>query len=58
MKNLFLLLVSVTALFLGGCNDQPLISDEEYNKYKGPAPYSPDPISHVSQQDTSNSGHY
>jgi hypothetical protein len=47
MKNLFLLFVSVTALVLSGCNEQPLISDEEYNKVKGPAPYSPDPIGHT-----------
>jgi len=52
MKILFML-VSVTALFLTGCVEQPLISDEEYNRYKGPAPYSPDPTSHINQTDTS-----
>jgi hypothetical protein len=50
MKTLFLLFVSVTALILGGCNEQPLISDEEYNRFKGPAPYSPDPTSHLPVQ--------
>ena len=56
MKALFLLFVSVTALILGGCNEQPLISDEDYNKYKGPAPFSPDPSSHLPVQQ--NAGHY
>jgi hypothetical protein len=42
MKILFLLIVSVFALLLGGCAEQPLMSDEEYNARKGPAPFSPD----------------
>jgi hypothetical protein len=43
-------LVSVFALLLGGCADQPLLSDEEYNATHGPAPFSPDPTAHIPQQ--------
>lgn len=42
MKILFPLIVSVFALLLGGCVEQPLMSDEEYNARHGPAPFSPD----------------
>jgi hypothetical protein len=46
MKILFVL-VSVGALFLGACVDQPLISDEEYNARHGPAPPAPDPTRYL-----------
>jgi hypothetical protein len=49
MKILFVLFVSVFAFFLGGCAEQPLMSDEEYNAHHGPAPYSPDPMAHIQQ---------
>jgi outer membrane lipoprotein SlyB len=42
MKILLVLFASVFALLLGGCAEQPLMSDEEYNATKGPAPFSPD----------------
>jgi hypothetical protein len=42
MKILFVLFASVFALLLGGCAEQPLMSDEEYNASHGPAPHSPD----------------
>jgi hypothetical protein len=42
MKILFVLLVSVFAFLLGGCAEQPLMSDEEYNATHGPAPHQPD----------------
>jgi hypothetical protein len=42
MKILFVIFVSVFGLLLGGCAEQPLISDEEYNATHGPAPYSRD----------------
>jgi hypothetical protein len=42
MKILAVLFVSVVTLLLGGCADQPLMSDEEYNARRGPAPNSPD----------------
>jgi outer membrane lipoprotein SlyB len=41
MKTLVVLFVSVVALVLGGCADQPLMSDEEYNARRGPAPNQP-----------------
>ena len=38
-----IILVSICgALFLGGCADQSLMTDEEYRQNKGPAPFSPD----------------
>ncbi len=58
MKNLFVLFVSVTALFLSGCNEQPLISDEEYNRIKGPAAYSPDPTAHLPVQQNQSGRSY
>jgi hypothetical protein len=57
MKILFVLFVSVTALSLGGCVDQPLMSDEEYNARRGPAPYSPDPAAHVPQNNPGPRGY-
>jgi hypothetical protein len=42
MKILFVLFVSVFALLLGSCAEQPLMSDEEYYATHGPAPNSPD----------------
>jgi hypothetical protein len=42
MKVLFVLSVSMFALLLASCAEQPLISDEEYNARHGPAPNSPD----------------
>jgi hypothetical protein len=50
MKILFVLFVSVFALLLGGCNELPLMSDEEYNARKGPAPFSPDPTANLPRQ--------
>jgi hypothetical protein len=56
MKTLFLLFISVFALLIGGCVEQPLISDEEYNAMRGPAPYSPDPTAHIPQRSNPQSG--
>ena len=42
MKILIVLFASMVALLLGGCAEQPLMSDEEYNATHGPAPNSPD----------------
>jgi hypothetical protein len=47
MKTLFVLFVSVFALLLGGCNELPLMSDEDYNARHGPAPFSPDPTGNL-----------
>jgi hypothetical protein len=58
MKILFLLIASLSALFLSGCAEQPLMSDEDYYNLRGPAPYSPDPTSVLPQpsQQTSRYG--
>ena len=56
MKILFVLFVSVFALLLGGCAEQPLMSDEEYNARRGPAPFSPDPTGHLPQTSTQSPG--
>ena len=50
MKIVIVLIVSVMGLLLGGCAEQPLLSDEEYNAIHGPAPFSPDPTGHIPQQ--------
>ena len=42
MKLAALLFVLSGALFLTSCADQSLMTDEEYQKNKGPAPFSPD----------------
>jgi hypothetical protein len=60
MKILIVLIASVTGLLLGGCAEQPLVSDEDYNAFHGPAPNSPDPVAHVqptSQFSGAGSGH-
>lgn len=53
MKILFVIIVSVVALWLGGCaTDLPLVSDEDYNSTHGPAAPGPDPMAHIPQQST------
>ena len=42
MKFAIIILSLCFGLFLGGCAEQSLITDEEYRAYKGPAPHSPD----------------
>jgi len=42
MKIALLLVLLSGALVLGGCADTSLISDEEYQASKGPAPHAPD----------------
>ncbi len=49
MKIVIVLIVSVMGLVLGGCAEQPLLSDEEYNAIHGPAPFSPDPMANIPQ---------
>jgi hypothetical protein len=58
MKILFALFVLVFALFLGSCNEMPLVSDEEYEARRGPAPYAPDPTQRLPQQTTRAYGRY
>jgi len=57
MKIPFVIFVSVFAFLLGGCVEQPLISDEEYDAYHGPAPNAPDPMGHIPQQSSRSSGY-
>jgi hypothetical protein len=57
MKILFVLFVSVFALLFGGCAEQPLMSDEEYNAHHGPAPFSPDPMGNIPGQGTRPAGY-
>jgi hypothetical protein len=47
MKLATILLLLTFALFLGGCADPSLITDEEYRERKGPAAHSPDPTGHL-----------
>jgi hypothetical protein len=42
MKILFVLSLAMFALLLGGCAEQPLMTDEEYKQSRGPAAFSPD----------------
>jgi hypothetical protein len=47
MKKIGLLFLLCGVLWLTGCSDQSLLTDEEYKSIKGPAPYSPDPMQHI-----------
>src|SRR5262245_9275494 len=50
MKTVIVLIASLIGLTLGGCSvDRPLLTDEEYDRLHGPAPYSPDPMGHIPQ---------
>ena len=49
MKVLFTLAFVSCAMFLAGCADNSLMTDEEYNRVRGPAAYSPDPTGHMPQ---------
>jgi hypothetical protein len=49
MKMILTLAFVCGALLVGGCADQSLASDEEYEAMKGPAPYSSDPARHRPQ---------
>jgi hypothetical protein len=58
MKIIFVLFVSLFALLLGGCAEQPLMSDEEYNARHGPAPHQPDYSASVLPQPNTRPGGY
>jgi hypothetical protein len=49
MKFTIILAVICGALVLGSCADQSLLTDEEYYRVKGPAPFSPDPMQTIPQ---------
>jgi hypothetical protein len=57
MKILFVIFVSVFGLLLGGCAEQPLVSDEEYYATHGPAPRSPDYSNVLPQSGTRGPGY-
>jgi hypothetical protein len=42
MKIVLLLASICSVFFLAGCADNSLMTDEEYAKSKGPAPFAPD----------------
>ena len=42
MKFTFVFATLCCAFLLGSCADNSLITDEEYNRSRGPAPHSPD----------------
>jgi hypothetical protein len=59
MKFAIIIASIACALLLGGCADQSLITDEEYARHKGPAPFSPDFSSVLPQAPSaSNAGGY
>ena len=47
MKLAILLASICGALFLTSCADTSLMTDEDYVRNKGPAPFSPDPMQHI-----------
>lgn len=58
MKSLLTLALVCAAFLLGGCADNSLMTDEEYNRVKGPAPYSPDPTGHMPQSPYAQGARY
>jgi hypothetical protein len=54
MKFAIILAVACCGLLVSGCSDQSLMSDEEYAKSRGPAPFSPDPTTHLPPLPDSN----
>jgi hypothetical protein len=50
MKFAIILACVCCALLLGGCSDNSLMTDEEYARMRGPAPFSPDPMQHMPAQ--------
>jgi hypothetical protein len=44
--------ICCATLLLGGCADRSLMSDEEYEANKRPAPNSPDPMGYIPQTST------
>jgi hypothetical protein len=49
MKLALLSLSICCALLLGSCADRSLMTDEEIDANKKPAPHSPDPIGYIPQ---------
>jgi hypothetical protein len=58
MKLLLTLAFACGALLLGGCADTSLLTDEEYERVRGPGAHSPDPTRYVPQADPYRRGRY
>jgi hypothetical protein len=58
MKKIGLLFLLCGGLLFTGCASQSLLTDEEYNAYRGPAPNSPDPMMHIPVAPDRPSGGY
>jgi len=54
MKLTILFLSICCALSLGGCADRSLMTDEEIDANKKPAPHSPDPMGYIPQDPSAN----
>jgi hypothetical protein len=52
MKTVVVFFLLLVAFLLGSCAEAPLMSDEEYNARRGPAPNAPDYSANLPQ--TSN----
>ena len=49
MKSILILAFVCGALLFGGCADNSLMTDEEYERTRTPAAHSPDPMGHMPQ---------
>jgi hypothetical protein len=54
MKFPLILILMVAAMLLASCADQSLLSDEDYARTKGPAPFSPDPMANIPETATTS----
>lgn len=57
MKTVVALFVLLVAFLLGSCAEAPLMSDEEYNARRGPAPNQPDYSANLPAPNTRSSGY-
>ena len=58
MKSILILVFACASLFLGGCANNSLMTDEEYENSRGPAPYAPDPTRHIPMSNPYARGRY
>ena len=54
MKFPLILALIATAGLLTSCADKSLLTDDEYYKMKGPAPFSPDPMQNIPETSTTS----
>jgi hypothetical protein len=57
MKTVAVFFVLLVAFLLGSCAEAPLMSDEEYNARRGPAPNQPDYSANLPQTNTRPPGY-